>query len=112
MIQPGEYRHRVSFRQKNRTSDGQGGSSVVRAIVATVHCEVRELTGRELQQAQQLSATATHRIRMYFRTGITNALDVLWVNKNVRRTLNVETVQAADTVNEELFVFCSELKTT
>lgn len=108
MIQPGEYRHRVSFREKTRTSDGRGGSTAT-FTTTTVYGVVESLTGRELQQAQQLSTTLTHRIRTRFRTGIVAGMEALWVNAGVRRTLNVEAVQAADTMNEEIYVLCAEL---
>lgn len=110
MIQPGDYRHRISFRTKTRTPDGQGGA-IVAMTTTTVSGVVEGLTGRELQQAQALSTTLTHRIRIRFRTGIVTGMQALWVNAGVRRTLNVEAVQAADTVNEELYVLCSEAQT-
>lgn len=109
MIRAGDYRHRIAFRAKSaRTSDGQGGSTPT-WTTTTVYGVVEGLTGRELQQAQQLSTTVTYRIRTRFRTGIVAGMQALWVNAGVRRTLNVEAVQAADTMNEELYVLCSEL---
>lgn len=107
MIRAGDYRHRIAFRTKARTSDGQGGSTISRTLT-TVYGVVESLSGREQLQAQALSTTLTHRIRIRFRTGITAGLEALWVNAGVRRVLNVEAVQAADTMNEELHVLCSE----
>lgn len=67
----GPLRHRVTIAQESQTPDSQGGYALGWTTVAIVWCEVRDLSTRELLQAQQAENSAGVAIVIRHRTDVT-----------------------------------------
>jgi SPP1 family predicted phage head-tail adaptor len=72
MSDPGAFREPVALQAPTRTPDGAGGFTEAWADVPgwTVFAEVRPLAGNEQIRAQQTTASATHRLRMWALEGV------------------------------------------
>ena len=77
-MQPGELDQRVQIQQQTRTPDGGGGYVEGWSTTATVWAQVRPLSGRERDQAQQQEADVRYRVRIRYRSGVTAAERIVW----------------------------------
>jgi SPP1 family predicted phage head-tail adaptor len=70
-MRAGELRHRVTVTGQTETDDGHGGTQYAPVIVcARVPAQVTPLSGRELDQAQQIDPRSTHQVRLRYRTDV------------------------------------------
>lgn len=74
----GALSERVTFQVEATVGDGGGGTKKAWQDYATSWAEVWPVSGRERLQAGQLSATASHRLRVARRDDITEAMRVVW----------------------------------
>lgn len=66
MLRAGQLRHRATVRRPSSTLDSRGQRGGTDAtIMADVPCSITPLSGRELEQARQTVAEASHRVEMY-----------------------------------------------
>lgn len=66
MLRSGTLRHRATFKRPSSTLDTRGGRSGDDVtLMADVPCSIEPLGGRELEQARQTVAEASHRVRLY-----------------------------------------------
>lgn len=103
-MRAGELRHRVTIQEASETVTSAGERSKTWNDVATVWAAIEPLTGRERWQAQQVMATATHRVRMRYRG------DVDVENRLVygSRVLDILQVINPDERGRELVIICAE----
>lgn len=70
-MRAGELRDLVVISQESQTADSQGGYALAWTTVATVYGDVRDLSTRELLQAQQAENSAAVGITIRWRSDIT-----------------------------------------
>lgn len=72
----GDLRHRITFQKPLKTSDGYKGHTVKWQDVVTVWASIEPLTGREYFYAHQIKNEVSHRVRIRYRTDITNEMRI------------------------------------
>jgi len=72
----GDLRHRVTFQDWTKVSDGMGGTVDTPADVCTVFAAIWPVSATEQVQAGQTVMTVSHRIRIRYRSDITAKLRV------------------------------------
>jgi len=65
-MRAGRMNRRVQVQAPTVVDDGNGGTYLTYAVVATRWASVEPMAGRELYEAQQVDARATVRIRMRY----------------------------------------------
>ena len=66
-MNPGDLRTSVTIEQKTITGQNSSGEDVYTwSTVATMWCDVRPMSGRELEAAQQIHAEARWKIRTHY----------------------------------------------
>lgn len=91
MQQAGSLRHRVTVQRANETQDALGGDVLTWVSYAErVPAEVKELSGRELWNAQQIQADLSLSVAMRWMDGIKSKMRLLWHDKEADRTLSIE----------------------
>lgn len=70
-MRAGLLRQEVTISQESQAADSQGGYALSWTTVATVYGEVRDLSTRELLQAQQAENSAAVGITIRYRTDVT-----------------------------------------
>lgn len=93
-MQSGALRHRITIQNKSTTQDAAGEESnaytdiaatpVVWATVTAIAAQERFVGG-----AEQQMATVTHRVRIRYRTDLSNRMRVVWEG----RALDIEGIQ-------------------
>lgn len=77
-MNPGALDQRVRIETQVATADGYGGTSLAWSLVAEVWAMVRPVSGRERVAAAAIEAPAMYRFTLRRRTGLTEALRVVW----------------------------------
>lgn len=86
----GERVHRVTIMQPVATQDAVGQPVVTWAAFARRWpCEVKELTGRELSQAQQLAQDITFQLTGPWLRGATGKMKCVWDDDGTERELHI-----------------------
>lgn len=62
--------HQIALQSETETKQGNGEVTLVYATYDTVWASVRPMQGKELESAQQISAVATHKIRIYYNSAL------------------------------------------
>lgn len=78
-MEPGELRHKVTIQRATNALDQRGG--IVEDFtdwLVDIWAEVLHLEGRELWQAQQVSAEINMKVRLRYRPGLTSKCRVKW----------------------------------
>lgn len=104
MIEAGRLRHRVAIQSATEAQNDLGEVEKTWATTATVWGAVEPLTGRELWQAQQVSAEITHRVRMRYRSGLTPKNRILFGS----RILEINAILNPEERNIDLELLCRE----
>ncbi len=76
MIPAGELDQRVTLQTATLTRDAVGGPVETWADTVTVWAKVKPLSGKQIAQAQQVSADVSKAVTIRYRTGITAAMRV------------------------------------
>ena len=106
-MRAGTLRHRVTFQTDAGTADAAG--QVIESWGATLTnepAEVIETGGAETVRGQQVDATATHLVRVRYRTTITEQMRIVWGT----RTLGIVNVRDVDGRRRELWIAAREIK--
>jgi SPP1 family predicted phage head-tail adaptor len=103
----GALRHRVTIQTAATTADPLRGqaSGAPTVLAQNVPAAIEPLEGRELLEAQQLSAVVSHRVRLRYLAGVTPRSRVLFG----ARTFEVASVINVEERNVELRLFCQEI---
>jgi len=100
----GDLRHRVELQQRVKSRNAVGEETYTWFTYATVWAAVEPLTGRELYEAQQISAEVTVRVRVRYLKSMSTEHRVLFDS----RGFNVNFVQNLEERNRELVLLCKE----
>ena len=107
-LDPGNLRDQIVI-QSPTHSQNSFGEQVISgwSEIATVWANVRAMTGRELERAQQRWAEARFRIRLPFYNGMTIQRDyrACWGT----RKLNILDAEDPDGMRREIIAYCKEL---
>lgn len=102
----GEMRHRITFQQEVKTSDGHKGFTVGWQDLVSVWASVEPLSGREYFYSHQIKAELSHRVRIRYRADITVKMRI----KHRGRVLGIESILDKKERREELEILCKEEK--
>ena len=75
-ISRGNLRHKITFRTVTSVSDGMGGFTDTDTDYYTCWASIWPVSAKELVQNQQLEMTTTHRIRIDYKSGITEKMTI------------------------------------
>jgi SPP1 family predicted phage head-tail adaptor len=104
-IHAGRLRHQIQIVDLVLSQDSFGGSAIDNATpFATVWAEVLDLSGRELEAAQQKVSEVTHRITLRYIPGV-KAKQNVWFDD---RQFQIEDVQDPDQRKKILYLLCIE----
>lgn len=105
-MRAGELRHRVEIQHPVAGApNAYGEAAIAWTKLRTAWAAVEPLSGRELVEAQAVSARASARVRMRYHGDITTDMRVLWRD----RTLNIEAVLDVDGRARETHLITSEV---
>jgi len=105
----GNLRHRITIEENTPTEDAAGQPIESWSTLdgfSNVPAEVMETGGSETLRGKQVSATATHVVRLRYAPGVTTEHRITWEG----RTLNIEQARNPDGRRIELWLECTEAK--
>ena len=105
-IDVSNFRHRISFEEKEKVPDGYKGHSVTWQTVCVVWGSIDPVSGREYFYAHQIQNAISHRIRIRYRTDIDEAMRI----KCGDRYFSIESIIDVDERREFLEIRCQEGK--
>ena len=105
MTRIGELRHRVTLERPVDLADGAGGASRTWAKVEDLWAAITPASASERLAAEALESTATHRIRIRHRAGVTSAMRFVLGT----RILRIEAVTDPDQRGRWLDCLCREI---
>lgn len=105
MIPIGSLDKRITLQSVTQTSDGMGGYVDVWADVATVWAALWPVSAAEAVKAQANTMTATHRIVIRYRSGVSAA----WRVKYGTRYFTIYSIINPSERNETLELLCKEV---
>ncbi|HDZ39249.1 MAG TPA: head-tail adaptor protein [Marinobacter sp.] len=102
-MQAGQLRHRVEV-QASSEANSRGNTTKTWTTEVTIWAGIEPLSGRELIEAQEVVADATHRVKIRYLADVTPKKRFLFGT----RELYIESVQNIDERNRELVLTCVE----
>src|SRR3970282_1169961 len=96
-------RHRIAIEEATEAQDGYGAAIPTWGMLATVWAEKKDLSGRELFQAQQVNAQTTTQFTIRHRGDVTAKMRV----KHDGIYYNVESWQDPDGLEVMMILLCS-----
>jgi len=109
-MEAGKLRHRVTV-WTNTETEGNNGQPVLTplALNRRLPAHVKQLSGRELFNAQQMQSDITHEVSLRWLRGVTSKEFLVWHDGGNERTLNILTPPTnPDGKREEMILMCSE----
>lgn len=103
-MRAGALRHRVRIEQPSDTRDAGGGFTRVWQLLDVVYAEIASEDGGEPQEADSLTSTQRHQVRIRYRTGVTASMRLVFRD----RTFRVLSVVDPDQRKKELLLTCVE----
>lgn len=101
---PSELNKRIMLQSPVNAADGMGGFTVTWADEATVWAAIWPVSASETIQADKATMTATHRIRIRYRTAMNAAWRVSWSG----RYFNIVSVIEPNMAHVWLDILCKE----
>jgi len=106
-MRAGTLRHRITIQTATFAPDAAHQPIPTWAAwLSNEPAEVLETAGAETVRGLQVSATATHLVRVRYRTGLTERMRIVWET----RTLGILNVRDVDGRRRELWISCREAK--
>jgi len=102
----GRMRRRVTIQSPQKTEDGMGGHTISWSDVAEVWAEIEPLRGTEYFYAHQIKNEVSHRVRIRFRSDITEEMRI----KLGDRVFNIESILDIEEAHRFLEILCIEEK--
>ena len=102
----GEMRHRITFQEAQKTSDGYKGFTETWVYVVEVWASVEPLSGRERFFSMQIKAEVTHKVKIRYRAGLSEDMRITFGG----RILLIEGMRDIDERREVLEFVCREEK--
>lgn len=90
MIKSGSMRERITIEAPTESRSPLGEATLSWATFATVWASVDGLSSREMLQAQQANAIASHKIRIRFLPGLLHTHRVVWRGRTMEIASVVE----------------------
>jgi SPP1 family predicted phage head-tail adaptor len=104
-IRAGELRHRVTIEKDTLSAPtGTGQRDKIYSEFAKVWADVKSLSGRELEQARNITATVTHTLHIRYLKDILLTYRVKWGD----RILQINAAIDPENRRRELFLYCTE----
>lgn len=106
-MRAGTLRHRITIQSATEAADAAG--QLIRTWSAWLEhepAEVLETAGAETVRGLQVSANATHLVRIRYRADVTETKRIVWGT----RTLGIVNVRDVDGRRRELWISCEEIK--
>ena len=91
-MQSGKLDQRITLQTATVTKDAVGGPVETWATLATLWANVRDLSGKAINEAQQVGSAVTRRVTIRWRAGITAALRVQFADARVAKVAFVREV--------------------
>jgi len=112
MRRAGELRHRITIQQMTATTDASGNRTEAWTEFYTCSAKIEPRGGRELFQADRVSADLTHDVTIRYKAGILPAMRVLYAdpkNALTERHFEIRATFAHKERREWLMLICREL---
>lgn len=108
MSRAGDYRHVVRLQKEVFIADGQGGFTKDWADIDTVPAQVITGGGAEMLHAGALEYTISYRVKFRWRSDVTPAQRLIWVDGTNNRILDVSGSVNPDGFHRDLELSCTE----
>lgn len=105
-IDASNFRHRVTFQEAQKTPDGYKGSTDQWTFIAEVWASVEPVSAGERFFSQQIKAEITHKIKIRYKSGITEAMRIL----HRERVFSIESIIDIEERQEFMEIRCIEEK--
>ncbi len=106
-------RHLVRVEAPSGTRDAHGNPTNTFSLAGEVWASIESLSGRELYQARQIEARATHTIRIRWFEGLDPTDRIVWSDpRGVSRTFNIHYVANPGEVSYEHVLLVEEVVPT
>lgn len=104
-MRAGELKHSITVQRKVVTGTGDRGQPVYHwATRSQVRANIEELSGRKLELARQLIATATHRVTLRFLSGLAIKDRILYKGRH----FNINSIQDEQLLGFSQSLLCTE----
>ena len=103
-MQAGKLRHKLLLQEATETNNGRGEPIPAWSDVTELWGDITPLSGREGLQANQIYASATHRIRIRYRPGVVPKMRFL----KGSREFEIDAVLNVDERNREMVCIAKE----
>jgi len=107
MIDPGKMRHYIALQHWAETRTASGYATQTYTTYASVWAYIRTLSGRERLGAQQVNATLSHEITIYYRSDVQPDDRIVWDG----RYFDIKDVRNVDERNIEIRMLAVEVVT-
>ena len=105
-VKIGDMRHRVQLQDFATSRDDYGGEIRTWTTYATVWAEVKYISGKEIEHADQISGIATHRIVIRYDSRVTVKDRIVFKSRNFEIAAPP---QNPSELNEFLILMCKEV---
>lgn len=104
-INPGEFRHTITFQESSGTQDDYGELIDDWKDVITVKAAIYPISGKEFYAAETVNSEVTHKINMRYKPGLKPSMRVKFKD----RYFNIISIINFQERNVELQLMCKEL---
>lgn len=104
----GSMNERITLEYIARTSDGMGGFNETWTEDSTVWCEIKDTAAREMIQAMATTMVVSHRIRIRYKSDVTNAWRVKYMLEGTAKYFAIVGIQNQRRGNEFMWLLCKE----
>lgn len=106
-VQIGKLRHRITFQEEVKRSDGYMGFIISWKDVVTIWASVEPLSGREFFYGHQIKNEVSHRVKVRYREDLSVEMRINWD----RRIMKIESILDVKSEHRILEILCREEKT-
>lgn len=107
-MRAGTARHQIVIQQRSDTQSASGAMIPAWTTFATLNAAIDPLQGRELQAAQQVVATVSHRISCLYLPGVKPSMRVQYVVGASTRYFDINAVINVTELGRDLQMLCTE----
>ena len=105
-MQAGKLWHEIAIQQRNDTRDSYGASIASWASYASTYAELTNLSGAELEQAQQINARINTRFVIRWDSGVRSTMRIVYKSRNY----NIIYVDNVDERDKQTTLLCERLE--
>lgn len=104
-INPGEFRHVITFQKLENTQNNYGEPTETWKDILTIRAGIYPLSGREFYAAETVNSEVSHKINIRYMPGLTPDMRIKFVN----RYFNIISIINFQERNVMLQLLCKEL---